>query len=129
MPDETPNDALEAARRAWRERVEAERQRDRQRQGEEAVREAPAPRPRATPPAASDGGARTILANQEVIVPWPSDEDGVTVQEHAAFAGALVEKGFSYDHPLFAETEGGRKRMVGAIYKRKIHRRRIALDA
>ena len=49
-------------------------------------------------------------------------------QGHAAFAGALVEKGFSYDHPLFAETEGGRKRMVGAIYKRKVFKRRITLD-
>ena len=108
MPDETPNDALEAARRAWRERVEAERQRDRQRQEEEAVREPPAPRPQATPPAASDGGARTIFANQEVIVPWPSDEDGVTVQEHAAFAGALVENCLLYTSPSPRDQRGAR---------------------
>jgi len=129
MPNEIPNDALEAARRAWRERVEAERQRDRQRQEEEAVREAPAPRPQATPPAASDGGARNIIANQEAIVPWPSEEQGITMAEHAAFAGGLLEKGFSHDRPVFAELEGGRKKLVGVIYKRKILKQRITLDA
>ena len=128
MPDETPNDALEAARRAWRERVEAERQRDRQRQEEEAVREAPAPRPQATPPAASDGEARTIFANQEAFVPWPSEVGSITLEEHAAFAGGLLEKGFSYDRPAFADFEGGRKKIIGVVYKRKILRRRITLD-
>lgn len=92
MPDETPNDALEAARRAWRERVEAERQRDRERQEE------------------SDDEEVTVF------VPFEPSSDAEKLAVYKDFTLALVDRGFLFKHLYFTNKTTTRE-LRGAIYK------------
>lgn len=92
MPNDTPTDALQAARVAWRERVEAERQRDRERQEE------------------SDDEEVTAL------VPFNESSDAEALAVYKDLTLALIDRGFLFKHVYFT-SKSTTKEMRGAIYR------------
>ena len=92
MANYTPSDELQAARVAWRERVEAERQRERERQ-EEADDEEVA-----------------------VLVPLTESSDAEELAVYKDSTRALLDRGFLFKHVYFTNKSSTRE-MRGAIYK------------
>ena len=92
MANDTPSDELQAARVAWRERVEAERQRDRERQEE------------------SDDEEVTVL------VPLTESSDAEALAVYKDFTLALLDRGFLFKHVYFTNKSSTRE-LRGAIYK------------
>lgn len=109
---EQVGEALDAARQAWRERVQAERQQDRERQEEQHVGEEPEPAPE--PPQAE------VLVPQEVAVPWPCKEDDVTIEAYQKFVTALLAKTWTFDRFVFDRSHQNSRGISAAVYKRKI---------